>query len=289
LRQYIAVGDPSDSVLDFPNGGKFSDLVKGRNTKGGKSDNQLPLSSEEGALFGGGLLGTSITQSGSLFCLDDFKLENKPDGYQPDDLLPKGTTIIDAAPFIGAPYAGNTQPTAMPRPDAAYFYHGRCVASSVAVGNMPRLDQSTRSKSNKRKLSKKGQEPTRSVAAVTSHSCLLNLCIGGGGFDCIAVYSGTAFAFNADVVKTSDGYYNNDEVDREPELPPPYIGTIIGGTGAFEGIEGVVHVATVAGTTGPLTRTMGGGGSNTLLSVIKLGFIVQTIIVHSNMALPVAP
>jgi hypothetical protein len=261
VQHYIAVGDPSDNVFDFPNGGKLSD-INDRRTRGGTSDSQLPLSSEEGGLFGGGLLGSSITQSGSLFCLDDFKLENKPNGYQPGDLLPKGTTNNDAAFYIGAPYAGNTQPTAMPKPDAGYFYHGRCVASSVAVGNMPRLDQDKGSKGGSYYRRRRTlQQEQRSVATIASHSCFLNLCLGGGGFDCIAVYSGTAFAFNADVVKTrkppNNYYYMPPEnIEREPELPPPYIGTIIGGTGAFEGIEGYVHVATIAGTTGPLTRSI---------------------------------
>jgi len=191
-------------------------------------------------------------------------------------------------------YAGDKQPNSMPIPDAAYFYHGRCVASSVADNIDPSTSapsvsaapsvSSVPSQSDLPSAAPSSPSTSRRklfagrTAVVTSHSCLLNLCLGGGGFDCIGVYSGTAFAFDADVFKFDS---TDDQINREPKLPPPYVGTIIGGTGAFEGIEGYVDVATIAGTTGPLTVST--------QSFVKIGFIVQTIIVHSNMALPSAP
>jgi len=68
----------------------------------------------------------------------------------------------------------------------------------------------------------------------------------------------------------------------ETSLPPPFPSTIIGGTGSFEGIEGTVDIATICGTTGPIIRVE---SENSL----KIGLIVQTISINSNMPLPVAP
>ena len=40
---------------------------------------------------------------------------------------------------------------------------------------------------------RKGTSPYNygDTSLVTSHSCTLNLCLGGGGFDCIAIFAGT--------------------------------------------------------------------------------------------------
>jgi len=121
------------------------------------------------------------------------------------------------------------------------------------------------------------------------------LCLGGGGFSCIAIYSGSAFVFNFgkgaalnNDVKGGAGRKLNSRMLQTPvtfeapPLPPPFPGTIIGGTGAFEGIEGSVTIATIAGTTGPIIANSGD-------TFVVDGSIVQVITVKSNMPLPPGP
>jgi len=57
------------------------------------------------------------------------------------------------------------------------------------------------------------------------------------------------------------------------------------GTGAFEGIEGSVTIATIAGTTGPILK----GIPVTFKRLKPIGSIVQVILVKSNMPLPAGP
>jgi hypothetical protein len=76
----------------------------------------------------------------------------------------------------------------------------------------------------------------------TSHTCTLNLCLGGGGYDCIAIYAGGGYVFDLSPRGPDDAL----------EIAPPFRGTILGGTGSFEGIEGTVDVVTITGTTGPI-------------------------------------
>jgi hypothetical protein len=52
---------------------------------------------------------------------------------------------------------------------------------------------------------------------------------------------------------------------------------------SFEGIEGTVDIASICGTTGLLLSI------NTGVPPLKIGYIVQTIKIKSNMPLPVAP
>jgi len=69
------------------------------------------------------------------------------------------------------------------------------------------------------------------------------------------------------------------------------------GTGTFEGIEGSVTIATIAGTTGPLAQPKTNADSSptfisgpTFLGGLKpIGSIVQVILVKSNMPLPPGP
>ena len=65
---------------------------------------------------------------------------------------------------------------------------------------------------------------------------------------------------------------------------------------SFEGIEGTVDIATICGTTGPtiledLTSPCRDRRLQEPQTVgdIKLGLIVQTISINSNMPLPIAP
>ena len=78
----------------------------------------------------------------------------------------------------------------------------------------------------------------------TSHTCNLNLCLGGGGFDCIAIYAGTAFIFDFGVgVTLVDNVGSGDLIELTTlntqdsfgprPLPPPFPATIIGGTGRY--------------------------------------------------------
>ena len=54
-------------------------------------------------------------------------------------------------------------------------------------------------------------------------------------------------------------------------------------TYSFEGIEGTVQIATIAGSAGAFFNNFDGGGLQ------RFGFIVQSISVTSNMPLPAAP
>ena len=108
-------------------------------------------------------------------------------------------------------FAGGRQPKQpIPPGDSAFFYHGLCVATSALV------------------------DPSFStVPSVSSHSCKLNICLGGGGFNCVAVYAGTSFVFNLDQ-QLGFLLLNNFAVkEAEPSLPPPFPATIIGGTGRY--------------------------------------------------------
>jgi len=61
---------------------------------------------------------------------------------------------------------------------------------------------------------------------------------------------------------------------------------------SFEGIEGTVDIATICGTTGPILKLNSPSRRDLqdgLIDQIKIGYIVQTIKVKSNMPLPVAP
>ena len=111
-------------------------------------------------------------------------------------------------------FAGGRQPKQpIPPGDSAFFYHGLCVANSAFDDPSP-----------------------GTIPSVSSHSCKLNICLGGGGFNCIAFYSGTSFVFN---LEPQLGFLLFSSVDDtldtngELSLPPPFPATIIGGTGRY--------------------------------------------------------
>ena len=124
-------------------------------------------------------------------------------------------------------FAGGRQPKQpIPPGDSAFFYHGECVATSVINGVL--LDRDEMATYFCRKL--QGGESLDS-STVTSHSCKLNICLGAGGFNCIAIYSGTSFVF--DVGQQFVSGYGCGGPPSEPSLPPPFPSTIIGGTGRY--------------------------------------------------------
>jgi len=139
-----------------------------------------------------------------------------------------------SAPVIQVQFAGDRKIKFTPMDDPFFFFHGQCVATS-GILEPPILGSLN-----------VGALAAKSIPqpVITSHSCMLNLCLGGGGFSCIAIYSGSAFVFNF-----GKGIVLNNKVEpgimdpvtftttflpstfEAPPLPPPFPGTIIGGKG----------------------------------------------------------
>jgi len=226
------------------------------------------------------LQGTSIVQFGNVFDPADIAIVNRFNGVQVGDIgFPTGAlrASLQASSgvdiLLGSKFAGNRQPKSpIPPGDKAYFFHGECVALSVSAPSNENVPGSVDEIS----------DDFVDGLVQSSHTCNLNLCLGGGGFDCIAIYAGTAFTFNLgqQIGAGSSGDFGNAVLDVIPSVPPPFPATIIGGTGSFEGIEGTVDIATICGTSGINISSEG---------TIKVGYIVQSIKVKSNMPLPVAP
>jgi len=239
-----------------------------------------------------GIQGTSIVEFGNVFDPADIEIVNRSDGSQEGDIgFPSSEMCNVPEGLIGNNFAGNRQPKLpIPPGDKAYFFHGECVALS-GTQSSPVLEAIGAAVAQT-----KFDELDNTIDSLvqTSHTCNLNLCLGGGGFDCIAIYAGTAFTFNVgQQVRVGIESFSDDVVKATPSLPPPFPATIIGGTGSFEGIEGTVDIATICGTTGlskafldPARRSLQGAPP---LLRLKIGYIVQSIKVKSNMPLPVAP
>ena len=124
-------------------------------------------------------------------------------------------------------FAGDRQPKQpVPPGDSAFFYHGECVVNSAISSPFPEGQPA-------RQL-----EPDLDIGGflasitVLSHTCNLNICLGGGGFNCIAFYSGTSFVFDIgeQISSPKDLDYT---VKGDIKLPPPFPSTIIGGTGRY--------------------------------------------------------
>jgi hypothetical protein len=198
------------------------------------------------SLISDGVQGSSIVKYGNVFAPADIGLVNRVDGTQESDIgFPKGLTFEQVARLIGRKFAGNRQPKSpVPPGDKAFFFHGECVALSATPSSFSFLEA----------IQFQGSSEVANEIVdgfvQSSHTCNLNLCLGGGGFDCIAIYAGTAFTFNLGkqirVGRTTDSNF----IEAIPSLPPPFPATIIGGTGSFEGIEGTVDIATICGTSG---------------------------------------
>jgi len=132
-------------------------------------------------------------------------------------------------------FAGGVQPETTPDLNSAFTFNGECIATG-GVG----------------------------LAVLTAHTCVYNLCLRGSQ-NCIFLYAGTAFNFDAAPGLTRqapagtplvgfDVYVNSGvfAVDATPRvqnpLPPSFPGVIIGGCNDFSGITGNFDLITVAGT-----------------------------------------
>jgi len=240
--------------------------------------------------------GSSTTQKGAIFASSSIEVVNAPEGVQVS-----GENGDD----IQVQFAGNRKIRFTPPGDPSYFFHGQCVATSGILEPPSEPFRSIVGPSDLKKLETLSNDILFiPQPVITSHSCRLNLCLGGGGFSCIAIYSGSAFVFNfgkgialnnaaAPFIIRARKLFTIGTTPltfEAPPLPPPFPGTIIGGTGSFEGITGSVTIATIAGTTGPLVQN---NPVNTLPvfrgGLKPLGSIVQVITVKSNMPLPSGP
>ena len=128
-------------------------------------------------------------------------------------------------------FAGDRQPKQpVPPGDSAFFYHGECVVNSAINSPSPFGDILWSTKGGG--LDRDELDAFLASFTVTSHTCNLNICLGGGGFNCIAFYSGTSFVFDIgeQISSPKDLDYT---VKGDIKLPPPFPSTIIGGTGRY--------------------------------------------------------
>ena len=182
-----------------------------------------------------GIQGTSIVEFGNVFDPADIEIVNRSDGSQEGDIgfpVDTGRKLfnMNTAGLIGNNFAGDRQPKSpIPPGDKAYFFHGECVALSGTQSSSVLEATDFASSSQFEEL-----DNAIDSLVQTSHTCNLNLCLGGGGFDCIAIYAGTAFTFNVgQQVRVGIESFSDDVVKATPSLPPPFPATIIGGTGRY--------------------------------------------------------
>lgn len=277
-KHYVTIVKPEDNVFDFVNGGTLEDQYK---VLSGGRDSSIDH-----------VMGMTFTQGGRVYDPADIQIVNKFSGVTRADPMPMGETLVTPpggtesqfAKFFKLKadtlrYQGNRQPKhPVPPGDAAYFHHGQCTPNSGTSEDFDTFGPN--------------------MLYVMSHTCLYNLCLGGGGFDCIAILAGSAYYDNLSHTfsLTSDPAFaasfgtplNLESEISGNELPPPIRATILGGTGSFEGIEGTVEIVTIAGTAGKnYYRTVRAGVEE--YSLYDIGYKVQTFTVNSNMPLPTAP
>jgi len=324
-RSFIAVTQAADVTTLFPNGGDVEAFL----------DDSIAKSAASSAIKRNSqfsIQGLSTTQKGAIFDFSSIEVVNDKDGVLVPDGCDGGNGLSQYL------FAGGRKLKFTPMDDQSYFFHGYCtVTSGILEPVRPGFLALT---------SCNGNIISFPQPVITSQLCKLNLCLGGGGFNCIAIYSGSAYVFNFGKGIASNnnfdpsrrglstgkgskgsnrgrhlssnggrggkggkgsrelnqyygpvksgGYYGFDKprlTFKAPPLPPPFPGTIIGGTGTFEGIEGSVTVTTIAGTTGPIVgkATTFSGGDRHTEKVKPVGSIVQVITVKSNMPLPPGP
>jgi hypothetical protein len=209
------------------------------------------------------LLGSSTIQSGGIYDPADVQIVDRLGTSEADNFDDDDFFISLFKNQKRGQFAGQRQPKFIPQKDPGFFFNGECVATQAA-----------------------GQQ-------ILGHSCLLNLCLGGGGYNCLAIYAGSKFVFNPleQVLFSPTTFFVNPDTINEgtvvPSLPPSYPGTIIGGTGLFVGAVGYVDVTTITGST--LTPAFSGSATFIDGSFPQAGYITQKINVVTNVPLPVAP
>jgi len=204
-RIYFAVTKAADFMRLFPNGGDTPTFL----------DNSLGIG-KINPLFS--LQGSSTTQKGAIFDFSSIEVVNAPDGVE---------VTIDVGIDVQVQFEGNRKIRFTPVDDPYYFFHGQCVVTSGIFEPLSRILSVA--------------DPTYGEISIpqpviTSQLCKLNLCLGGGGFSCIAIYSGSAFVFNfgkgiAINNAAPRDIFNSPLTFEAPPLPPPFPGTIIGGKG----------------------------------------------------------
>ncbi|OEU12869.1 hypothetical protein FRACYDRAFT_244142 [Fragilariopsis cylindrus CCMP1102] len=219
---------------------------------------QKSIVPEEDRLDQLNLLGSSTIQSGGIYDPADVQIVDR-----------LGTSAADNFDDIRnkqerGQFAGQRQPKFIPQKDPGFFFNGECVTTQAA-----------------------GQQ-------ILGHSCTFNLCLGGGGYNCLAIYAGSKFVFNPfEQVLFSSTTFNDDDNGNAgavvPSLPPSYPGTIFGGTGLFVGAVGYVDITTITGST--LTPADIFDDDDGVIEAVfpQAGYITQKINVVTNVPLPVAP
>lgn len=200
-----------------------------------------PYAAKEGA-NGINLLGTATTSMSSIF---------KQDTVQLQDLI--GGKYMEIEHRNGGRYQPVRHTMIPPHPE--FFMQNTCkVTKSGQNGNTEdNIDQFK--------------------WTTLAHSCWYDICLGGGGMNCINVYSGSPFLFAQPVV---GGPPSN--------TPPAFSGFIAGGTGAFYRINGYAQFTIEAG---PLPF----GQENTVRGIPATGrgTTVHTVTLFTNQELPPGP
>jgi hypothetical protein len=109
------------------------------------------------------LLGSSTLQSGGIYDPADVQIVDRLGTSAADNFF---STVPSPLGKEKGQFSGQRQPKFIPQKDPGFFFNGECVATQVRG------------------------------ALILGHSCLLNLCLGGGGYNCLAIYAGSKFVFN---------------------------------------------------------------------------------------------
>ena len=222
---------------------------------------QQSIDPVEGRLDTLNLLGSSTVQSGGIYDPADVQIVDRLGTSGADNFDDGGIFISDSNKNNRGQFAGQRQPKFIPQKDPGFFFNGECVATQAA-----------------------GPQ-------ILGHSCLLNLCLGGVGYNCLAIYAGSKFVFNPfeEVALTVDTAGGKNPGEIVPALPPSYPRTIIGGTGLFIGAVGYVDVTTITGRTLTPAIDIPPAVFQIGAKFLQAGHITQKINVVTNVPLPVAP
>lgn len=190
------------------------------------------------------LLGTATTTMSNIFMHDSIFLEAKP-GF--DYLnIDHPSRATPASPFQPRDF------TLLP-PNEDFFMQNTCKVTKSGK-NGDTLDRDANLK-----------------WTTLAHSCTYDVCLGGGGYNCINIYAGQPYLFARPVYQ---GPSSN--------TPPTFQGFILGGTGAFYRIRGYAQFTIEAG---PLPMGTPPAG----LIDGKMGSTVYTVILFTNQELPPGP